>query len=398
MTNSATDMMIRSAYLGAACLLGGPAVARADEIDPLRYGTEDRYVKVEPFLQLDGGYASSSPRGLLGDDRGWSSQVRRARIYTDFAYEDVGGRVTVDFANLTGSAIPYAYLYHRFTNALTVQAGQQDVPFSLENITGSRAATFNESAASGTLAPGGGTGVVAQWQGDRATLTGGAFSGNINSRAFDEGLMLAARGTLAPWKDGEDAVHIGLGLLARFDPRQPLSFSADAGTPSLDTSLISTGNFDAAERYQAINIETAMTIGRFFAQAEAVFAQVDDRSRDDANLKGGYVYAGFFLTDDHRRYQADGGQFLRVDPSDPVTGGGLGAIELAGRLQFLDLDGARNADNSSAGRQVQVGSVVNWYLTKQLRLSADYTYTAVRSGENKGADAQAAFARMWFVY
>lgn len=373
--------------------------AQADPMpDPLRYGSESRYVKIEPFLQFDGVYRDARPRDVLGRERGLTGEVRRARIYTDFAYDDLEGRVTLDFANLTGNAIPYAYLAYDLGHGLTIKGGQQDVPFSLENITGSRAAVFSEDAASVALAPDTGNGLVLQWRRDGFTLTGGAFVGDLNDRAFDEGATLASRVTVEAWHDGDDAVHLGLGLLARLTPRQPLSFSGDPGTRLVDTALVSTQDFAHVRAYQAANLEAAATLGRFFVQGELTLSEIEERSRNRSTLRGGYLYAGLFVTDDHRPYQGDGGQFLRVDPRHPVSNGGPGAVELAARVQFLDLDDVPDEDGTPAGRQVQMGVVANWYLTEQIRTSLDYTYTTVKSGQNAGVRTHAGLARVWFVY
>lgn len=404
--------MRMTTFLAATLLAASPTLAQglpedpsepqtegAGAPDPLRYGDDQRFVSVEPFLQVDGGYADSRPRSVLGDEdeREWSGVVRRARIYTDFGYDDVGGRVTIDFANLASEAITYAYLNYAVSDRLTIQGGQQTLLFSLEDLIGSRGSVFAEDGLNSALVPTKSVGLAALYGTDRLSLSGGVFGGSLNERAFDDGSTLTARGTFAPYHKDGDALHLGLGLLQRRDPRLPLSFSGDAGLSLADVSLVSTGDYEDVSRYRATNLEVGGTFGRFFFQGELTLAEVRDRDRGSANLQGGYLYAGLFLTDDHRGYEAETGLFEQIKPARGLDEGGPGAVQIGARLGFLDLDDALLEDEE-AGSQVQATAVANWFLTERFRVSADYTYTHVRSGELAGADTHAGLARFWFIY
>jgi phosphate-selective porin OprO and OprP len=68
-----------------------------------------------------------------------------------------------------------------------------------------------------------------------------------------------------------------------------------------------------------------------------------------------------------------------VDPERPVGGGGWGAWELAGRLEWLDLDDDSfplYADPAAAVSEARTfGLGVNWYLTKNVKAALDYFQT-----------------------
>ncbi len=91
----------------ALALLFAALPARAEEApDPLRFGNDETFLALSPFLQLDGGWASAAPRDLLTDDERREGTVRRARLYADFGFGDVGGRWSSTSRRPAGSRCP----------------------------------------------------------------------------------------------------------------------------------------------------------------------------------------------------------------------------------------------------------------------------------------------------
>ncbi|WP_062110939.1 OprO/OprP family phosphate-selective porin [Aureimonas sp. AU40] len=356
-------------------------------------GTQDRYLRLSPYVQFDGGWASSSPDDLVAPEDRRNGEVRRGRLYADFAYDDFGGRLTLDFANWEEEAVTYAYLNYKISEALTVQAGYQDVPFSLQNIMGSRSATFAEDGLNSTLQLADAVGVVALMGGDRWSFQAGVFGGDINAQPFDDGVTLGARATYAPWMEGEDAVHLGLGLAGGFDRQEPLSFSGGTGTDLVAASPISTGDFAGSAKLLSANAELAATLGRFTLQSEYTVSRVEARDGGEATLHGGYLSALLFLTDDHRVYEAKEGQFERVKPAHSVSKGGIGAFEIGARLDGLDL-----TDAEDGGAEIAGTAILNWYPTDVLRFTASHTYTEVTAGPDEGDRVNATLLRATIVY
>lgn len=361
-------------------------------------GTEDRYLRFSPFVQFDGGWASSRPDDLVSAEDRRNGEIRRGRLYADFAYDDFGGRLTLDFANWQDAAVTYAYLNYKISEALTVQAGYQDIPFSLQNIMGSRSASFAEDGLNATLQLADAVGVAALMGGDRWSFQTGVFGGDINAQAFDDGVTLGARATYAPYLEGEDAVHLGLGLAAGLDRQEPLSFSGGVGTDLVALSPVSTRDFTGSSKLLSANAELAATLGRFTLQSEYTLSRVEARRGGEATLHGGYLSALLFLTEDHRVYDAKGGQFERVKPAHSVTKGGIGAFEIGARLDALDLTDALNEDDESAGAEIAGTAILNWYPTDILRFTASHTYTRVNSGPDRGDHVNATLLRATIVY
>ncbi|WP_062222864.1 OprO/OprP family phosphate-selective porin [Aureimonas sp. D3] len=356
-------------------------------------GSDERFIRFSPFVQFDGGWASSSPGDLLDPADRRNGEVRRGRLYTDFGYDDWGGRLTLDFANWEDAAVTYAYVNYKISEALTVQAGYQDIPFSLQNIMGSRSATFAEDGLNSTLQLSDAVGITALAHGERWSLQTGVFGGDINAQPFDDGVTLAARATYAPYLEGGDAVHLGLGLAGGFDRQEPLSFSGGVGTNLVSLSPVSTDDFEKPSKLLSLNGELTATLGRFTFQSEYTVSRVEAARGEEAVLHGGYVSALLFLTDDHRRYEVDGGQFERVKPAHSVSKGGIGAFEIGARLDALDL-----TDAEDGGAEIAGTAILNWYPTDILRFTASHTYTRVTDGPDEGDEVNATLLRATIVY
>jgi len=99
-----------------------------------------------------------------------------------------------------------------------------------------------------------------------------------------------------------------------------------------------------------LGLEAVLVYGPFSLQSEYYLAWVDRRGADNLSFHGGYVYASYLLTGEHRTYRRDRGCFDRVNPDEDFfrlrTGNGSvatgkGAWELAYRYSLVDL---RDAD------------------------------------------------------
>ena len=114
----------------------------------------------------------------------------------------------------------------------------------------------------------------------------------------------------------------------------------------------------------------------------------------EEEITRGYAYATWLLTGERRSYSASSGTFGRVVPRNAIDEGGFGAIEIGARVDYLDLSDL----GPDAGAQVGASLVVNDYLTKRLRATADYSYTRVIDGPIEGTDVHALTFRLQFAY
>lgn len=94
---------------------------------------------------------------------------------------------------------------------------------------------------------------------------------------------------------------------------------------------------------------------------------------------GGDLVATFILTGETRPYNTTTGIFGFVPVSKPLFKGGLGAWELVFRYSNLDLNDVKG------GRFWRFTPMVNWYMTKDLRLELAYGYGVLDRFELRGA-------------
>ena len=378
----------------------------------LRFGTSDHNLTISPFVQLDAGITDISPEPAAD---GSDAKVRLARLYAFVNAGPFGGTYAHNFHDTEFETV-YAFVDYDLTDRLTVKLGQQDQPFSLQDMSGSRFLPFAEAGQSAALIPGDNVGATLFRYGDRTSLAGGVFGGDVNTGVGDEGLALTGRATWAPvYEEGritrggdatkngvgtsrvERLVHLGLGVSARYDIEQDFSFSGGGSSSLVERSLASTETFTDADALVRVNAEFALARGSLGIQGEATGVYVDAIANGrpvSGYGHGGYLYATYFLTGERRGYSPSSGTFGRVVPKNPIDDGGFGAVEVGARIDYLDLTDL----GPDAGSQVGVSLVVNDYLTKRLTLTGDYSFTRVLDGPIKGTDVHAVTLRFQFAY
>lgn len=382
----------------------------------LRFGNDTTNVVISPFLQLDGGYTAISPDSFGdGVEDGFDGKVRLARLYVFLNGERVGGTLALNFHD-TEFDVAYAFASLELTDDVTVKVGQQDQPFSLQDMSGSRFLPFAEAGQSAALIPGDNAGVTAFYYGERSSFAGGVFIGDVNTGLQDEGYAFTGRATYAPlYEEGritrggdatkngvgtqrvERLIHLGAGASARFDIEEDFSFAGGGSSSLVESSLASTETFTSADSLLRGNLEAAYSNGSLGLQAELTGVHVDgiaNGRRVEGFGHGGYAYATYFLTGERRGYSPSSGTFGRVVPIDPIDDGGFGAIEVGARVDYLNLSDL----GPDAGTQVGASLVINDYLTKRIVLTGDYSYTRLIDGPAEGTDVHALTARFQFAY
>ena len=188
----------------AALLAAAPALAAAQsstgdaDLFPedervLRFGTDERHVTLAPFVQYDFGTVRSD----LEDREDEGGTLRLARLYVFGRAGDLSGTYA---QNLDDDDFPIAYAFGAYdpSERWTIRAGQQDEPFSLQDMSGSRFLPFAEAGLVAAISPGDNVGLAALRSGDRSSLALGVFGGDLNTGVGDEGVALTGRATWAP--------------------------------------------------------------------------------------------------------------------------------------------------------------------------------------------------------
>ena len=125
--------------------------------------------------------------------------------------------------------------------------------------------------------------------------------------------------------------------------------------------------------------ESLLVHGPLSLQTEGMVALVDQHDGPPIALPGFYTQVGYFLTGEHRPYDRALGQIDRVKPfencfwartRDGNTCHGCGAVELAARVSYVDLNDA----NIRGGTLTDATLGFNWYLNPYCKVVGNYIH------------------------
>ena len=372
--------------LAPLCFLAfgaSPLAAAQDGDDPLAFGGEGRSLRFEPFVQVDV-LAAEDTDGLPAQ----STDLNLARLYVTGEAGDLSGTLAYEFQDAGGWR--YAYLSYAATERVSVTVGQQDEPFSLADLSGSRAAIFSDAAAATALIPGDNAGVSITYAGDAFTAAGGIFGGDIDTGLGDEGTAVSGRITFNPTgkpRDGATVLHLGAAAAHRSGADFRAGFATGAGAGLLPRTLLGIGSFDDVERLDRANLELALRRGPAWVQAEATGARIDRGGRT-FDASAAYLVAGYLLTGESRPY--GGGTFGQIAPARPVPEGGPGAWAVALRADAADFE--------AEGESVRASAALNWHLTRALRASLDASYSETTDRDLGEREASILFLRLQYAH
>jgi phosphate-selective porin OprO/OprP len=315
------------------------------------------------------------------------TEFRRARLSMGGTiYSNIDFNAEYDFA---GGAVGFrnVWLGTNLCNLAYFQVGSMKEPFGLEELTPDLFVSFLErSAPSAVFAPAYNTGFMLSntafddrlaWAigafrdaGDNANDVGNATSGEVNYTA-----RVAGR----PWvgEEPNQFIHLGAAGSLRRPSDDTVRYSA---RPELRLAPVMADTLAiSSDQARLFELESAAVFGPFSAQAEYYRACVEDDSDgsasagQDSEFHGWAVQATFFVTGESRGYDAKKATFTRVTPKKNWDGGGegWGALELAARLDGLDLN-----DGPVEGGKLRNFTVgMNWYLNPNTKVALDWVHS-----------------------
>ena len=114
----------------------------------------------------------------------------------------------------------------------------------------------------------------------------------------------------------------------------------------------------------------------------------------DPHFWGGYLEAGYFITGETRGYK--GGLWDRTKVLKPFSKGGWGAVQVNGRVDYLNLDSGKlrngfnnnfqtgvssaSVNNTRGGKQLGLLASVIWIPEDYLRMYLQYSHAFVTGG------------------
>lgn len=337
-------------------------------VDPKRPQAGTWSFKPRGRLQIDIG-SLTAPAALASKQTGFASELRRA--YMGFEGTMPGGfgyRVEADLAassvNLTD-----VYLTYKASPQLTLTLGHQKPFWGLEELTADIFTSFQERAAFSTAF---GferrVGLSAAYLGKDVLIQGGVFSDDAAALTShtDNSYSVDGRLVFMP-KLGSGQLHLGGSVHYRQfkDLQATTSYGARPFLHTTDLRLIKTPAF-AADGERGLGLEAAYIQGRFHATAESHWLTTQRPGLADPTFNGGYAEVGYLLTNDTTAYKA--GIYDRIRPMHPLSQGGIGAIQVNARYDWLSLNSAAII----GGRQQVAAASVLWIPTDYVRFILNY--------------------------
>ncbi len=271
-----------------------------------------------------------------------------------------------------------------------LRIGQYRQPFGMEGLTSAKELTFLERSLPFAFLPFRQSGTMLWGTAADETITYATsvyrfptdvFGGNLgDSGGYGTSNRLTA--LLLDQPCGGGTLHVG-GAYTYIDPSNdqiryrstPEIFIDEGGGGVVGSNVIEippfvdTGVIDAnhANLYGA---ELAGSYGRAYAQAEAIYANVNPFDGPSAGFSGAYAYTGFFLTGEQRTYDRTNAVFGDIVPRQNFGRGGWGAIEATARYSYLDLNGG----SVLGGRLSDVTVGFNWHLNPNTKFQFNYIH------------------------
>ena len=300
------------------------------------------------------------------------SEIRTARLGVTGQFSGIGYVAEFDLIN-DQIAANDVYLTFR-GEGFDLLLGHMKTPNSLEEQTSSRYITFMERGAGTDLfALDRRVGVALAHRGDNYTVKAGLYGGRpgdlSESLELDDSSAFAARVTYLPVHSDDLLVHLGASL-------RQMDYG-DAGTrvrvrpnTHLTDRIVSADFRPASALGEAgsstfIGLEAAAVSGPFHAHGEYMTMALDGPA-SSPRFTSAFVNLGYFLTGETRSYSTSGGTFSRTRPASPVSEGGMGAVELAARFDYSDMN------DVAAGELTSWTLGVNWYVEDHFRVMANY--------------------------
>ena len=302
-----------------------------------------------------------------------NSELRRARLGFQGRIAPIKYKLELDFANSGTASWKDVWLSYNNKNDLGewfTKVGQHHVPFGHATISSSnykllmRRPLFGDGPQTSRA-----VGIAYRQDANRWFFHTGAFIPALDEtgEGTTDRMTYALRiGGQPFFKDKTHLIHAAISY-------QHEEFDGDTFS-NIDNSLLShVGDGDAlvanfginTDDSNAYDIELISVWGPFHGVFEYVAWDVSDPD-GDADLSAWAFDVGWFLTGESMKYKA--GAFSGIKPKAPIGKGGWGAWQIAARLENMDL-----TDGNIIGGEADVFTVgLNWYLTSNTRLMANY--------------------------
>jgi phosphate-selective porin OprO and OprP len=306
---------------------------------------------------------------------GTSTEFRRLFLGVDGTLPGgFGYRAEADFANSSVN-LTDVWLTYKAGNAL-ITVGQQKTFSGLEEQTSDLFSTFQERAAfNSAFNFERRLGVSVAYTNKDLLIQGGVFSANANDLNSDanNSYSLDGRVVFSPKVAGGQLHLAGSAHYRDFnDASLTARNRARPFVHTTDVRFVDTRAF-SSKGESSFGLEAAYIKGPFHATLEGHRLTSNRTGLADPTFQGGYAELGMMLTKgDSIGYK--NGTYDRIKPKNPVGKGGIGALQLSGRYDYLDLNDA----GITGGKQTTYGLSLIWVPIDYVRVIANYGHLELK--------------------
>jgi len=399
-------------------------------------------------IQYDVGYVSNPNDAIADGSLGFGGRARRIRLGAEGTIPGgLGYKCEMDFANSSVGFGDCIITYAPKNAPINIAIGNQETNNGLEQQSSSRFSSFMERAAFddafiNTRRVGINLGYVNAANDFR--INGGLWLAHSIDNSLDQnGWIGGMRTVYSPLMDGNQ-LHFGANFQYRKfsdnDNSTPAPTSSPSGAPSSNqlaryqarpftqlTSVrfVNTGSYAAKSDY-ILGLEAAGIFKSFHVVAEGQYLKSNAYSDGDTitfnsatddpadildtfpspnqfvpdgnpSYWGGYIEAGYFITGETRGYK--NGLWDRTKVLKPFSQGGLGAFQVVGRVDYLDLQSSKLLNGCTnnfltgicvapsaatlqgkGGQQLGLLAGLNWFPEDYARVLLDYSHAFIEGG------------------
>lgn len=359
----------------------------------------DVELKFKALVHADGRFYLDDEHNPQNDTFLW----RRIRPTLEGSWGPlIGFRLTPEFAGDSTSIVD-AYVDVKFDPRATLRIGKVKGPVGLERLQAGSALAMVERGFPTELAPNRDLGVQLQGEaaGSALNYALGVYNGAVDGRDSpttnpDNDFEVAGRLFAEPWKNAGNALSgLGLGIAGSSGEKHGSgnNFLPRYRTPGQVTffnyrsAVVADGDHNRWSPQAYYYHRAFGLLGEYIRSRQDVLLP-ESGARDALDHRAWQLVAGWVLTGEDASYKGV------VRPNQPFTLGsaGWGALELVARYGRLDIDDdafPRFADPAAVASQASSwGLGLNWYLTGNLKLVANYTQTTFEGGAAAGADRE----------
>lgn len=333
-------------------------------------------------IQVDLG-SVDGPSGLTTVQQAeLGTSVEFRRIYLGFDGTMPGGfgyRAEINVAD-SNVVINDMYLTYKAGKHVTLFLGNQKPNWGLEEMTSDLFTSFLErSSFSQAFGFERRIGFNAQYVGKAVVAQLGVFGDDPSSLAgtsatsdTDKSWSVDGRLVAMPRVAG-GTLHVGGSVHMRTlgDSITSLTYQVRPFDHTTDLRFVK-ASIPNATRETGYALEAAYIHGRFHATAENFWQTVRRTGFQDPTFHGGYAEVGYMLTNDETAYKD--GIYERIRPKHGLDKGGLGAVQINGRYEWVDLNDA----GITGGREQTAGISAIWIPTDYVRFILDYGHGWVK--------------------